>query len=132
MLTIAAVPITCWLCALVAMPRRPLPGNEVQEFVYARILGRQRQLALFALIVTLGAFLVLVLSLPPRIEPALRAARAPHRICFYPPLGFPTCYELQQGGTWMHEEMVDGSWFVVETVSSPPDEINPDYTLTIP
>jgi len=41
MLTLIAIPLTCWLCAFVAIPRKPLPGNEVQELVYARLLGRQ-------------------------------------------------------------------------------------------
>lgn len=41
MFMFAAIPLMCWLCVLVAMPHKPLPNNEVQELVYARLLGRQ-------------------------------------------------------------------------------------------
>jgi hypothetical protein len=81
MLMLAAIPITCWLCALIAKPRRPSPGNEVQEFVYSRLLGRHQQLSLLVLIVTAGAFLIFVLSLSPQADPTLNALRDPHRRC---------------------------------------------------
>jgi hypothetical protein len=44
----AAIAATCWACALLAVPRRPMPGNEVAELVYSRLLGRQQRLVLAA------------------------------------------------------------------------------------
>lgn len=41
MWTLIALPVTCWVCTLLATPRRPHLGNEVEELVYARLLGRQ-------------------------------------------------------------------------------------------
>ena len=38
---VGASVVSLWLAAFVAMPRQPLPHNEVQELVYARLLGRQ-------------------------------------------------------------------------------------------
>src|SRR5690242_12795065 len=63
-LALALIPLTCWLCALVAIPRRPLPGNEVQELVYARLLGRQQRLVLLALVVSLVVGFSFVVRLP--------------------------------------------------------------------
>lgn len=58
--------------------------------------------------------------LPQRIDPSLRAVRERHRVCTYPSVGFPTCYQLQPDGTWTQEEIVDGSWVIVGTVVSLP------------
>ena len=33
MVTLAAVALTCWVCSLLALPRKPLPNDEVQELV---------------------------------------------------------------------------------------------------
>lgn len=49
------IPLTCWLCALVAIPRKPLPGDEMQELVYRRLVGRHQLLVALAVLVTLGA-----------------------------------------------------------------------------
>lgn len=38
MVTLATIALTCWLCTLIALPRKPLPNNEVQELVYTRLL----------------------------------------------------------------------------------------------
>ncbi len=40
MFAYAIIPLTCWACALLAAPRRPAFGNEVEELVYSRLLGR--------------------------------------------------------------------------------------------
>lgn len=34
------IPITCWLCALLAIPRAPRRGDEVQELIHRRLVGR--------------------------------------------------------------------------------------------
>jgi hypothetical protein len=44
----AAIPLTCWLCAVLAIPRRPCPRHEVQEFLYRRRVGRQQTCAVAA------------------------------------------------------------------------------------
>src|SRR5436305_781925 len=51
MLALATIPVTCWLCTLIATPRRPRLGDEVAELVYSRLLGRQQLLRLFAIVV---------------------------------------------------------------------------------
>jgi hypothetical protein len=84
MLILAAISVTCWLCALVASPRKPLPGNEVEELVYARLLGRQHRLALLALVVTIVAFVAVVIALPqriPRSESAVAEMRQASDVC---------------------------------------------------
>ncbi|MDQ6748939.1 MAG: hypothetical protein M3010_12650 [Candidatus Dormibacteraeota bacterium] len=83
MATLIAVPLTCWLCVLIALPRRPLPGCEVQDLVYTWLLGRQRWLVL------------------------------------------PTSYRSRPDGTWTLEELADGRWVVVATMSGPPAGVDP-------
>lgn len=126
MFAYAAIPVTCWLAAFIATPRTPLPGNEVEELVYARLLGRQQRLRLLALVATMFLFLVFVLALPQRVDPDLRDVREAARICNYPSVGFPTCYRPQPGGVWAREEWVDGNWVVAGTVTTLPP-INDPY-----
>lgn len=71
--TFIAVSITCWACALVALPRKPRLGNEIEELVYARLLGRQRRVALLALGVTAALFLAAVVALPQHVNAVLEA-----------------------------------------------------------
>ena len=68
MFAYTAIPLTCWLCALLALPRRPRPGNEIAELVYARLLGRQQRLLLLAVVVTAMTFLAIVVHLPSSIN----------------------------------------------------------------
>lgn len=60
MLAYIAIPLVFWLCALIAIPRRPRPGNEVEEIVYARLLGQHQNLTLLAFLVTAALFFALV------------------------------------------------------------------------
>ncbi len=128
---LAAATLTCWLAVLVARPRTPLPNNEVQELVYARLLGRQQMLALLALIVTAISFLLIVATLPQRIDPDLRLVRHAKAACIeaqhvasdaldYGATVLPHCFELQAGGGWVAKaQRPDGSWQVIGTVSAP-------------
>ncbi len=121
MFAYAAIPLTCWLCALIVRPQKPLVGNEVQEMVYARLLGRHQRLLILALIVTMIVFLTWVVTLPQRVDPDMNTVRHGHRTCDYPSVGFPTCYVLQRDGMWSRQELEsDGTWIVVATVSSLP------------
>jgi hypothetical protein len=61
MLITLAVPLACWLCALVALPRRPLPGDEAQELAYRRLIGRHHLLLACAMTTTIGLALALAL-----------------------------------------------------------------------
>lgn len=132
MLAFAIAALICWVVVLAARPRRPLPGNEVQELVYSRLLGRQQMLMLLALLATGVALLVFVVGLPQRMDPDLRAVRRTQAACLdarhkasdaldYGAAAGAHCYELQPGGTWVQKvERSDGSWFVVGTALAPP------------
>src|ERR1700730_10940044 len=81
MWTLIAVPLTCWLCVLLAFPRKPRVGNEVEGLVYARLLGRQQRLLLLALLVTALTFLIGVATLPRRVDADLSTLRHLHATC---------------------------------------------------
>lgn len=96
MVTLAAIMLTCWLCALVARPRKPLRGNEVQELVYSRLLGRQQTLMLLALFATAAVLIVLALTIRPnRVDADLQRVR-------------PACVEGPGGGTACNIMRPDG------------------------
>ncbi len=64
MLALTAIPVACWLCALLAIPQRPRPHHEDQEFVYRRLVARQQILVAYATVATvLVAFVHLVAAL---------------------------------------------------------------------
>jgi hypothetical protein len=81
MLTFIAIPLTLWLAALVATPRRPLQDTEVTELVYVRLLGRQQRLILLAILASGVALLLAVALLPERIDPDLRGLRESQAEC---------------------------------------------------
>jgi hypothetical protein len=132
LLASALVPLTCWLCLLVVTPRRSPLGNEVQEQLYTRLLGRQRTLALVAGLATLVAAIAAVATGPQRLDPDLRAVRQARAACIaardaasdaaeYGVVIQARCYELQPGGTWAEQvEQPDGSWrFVAQHPALP-------------
>ncbi|MGI8857016.1 MAG: hypothetical protein ACR2JW_14810 [Thermomicrobiales bacterium] len=120
MLMYAAIPLTCWLCALVAIPRKPLPNNEVQELVYSRLLGRQERLALLAFVVTAVAFIVFVAGLSQRAGANEESVAGGQQICSNAHAPLSTCYTRQMDGQWKEEQMqADGSWRVLGFVSHP-------------
>jgi hypothetical protein len=126
MWSLIAIPLTCWLCALVALPRKPRLGNEVEELVYTRLLGRHHFLVLLALLATAVLALTFIVSLPRNATPELQAVRATPRVCTHPTVGFPTCYEQQADGTWTQEAMQDdGTWVAYATVSAPDGDATP-------
>src|SRR5262245_62159245 len=84
-----ATALTCWVCTLVAAPRRPLPGNEVEELVYARLLGRQQRLLLLTLVITGIALVGTLAAVPQHINPDLHALRDARGTCTYPASGGP-------------------------------------------
>jgi hypothetical protein len=119
-----AIPLTCGLCALLARPRRPRLGNEVEELVYTRLLGRQQRLLLLACTMTVATLLLLVLSLPRRIDRTLDAERYPPQVCVdLVGNGVSTCYIRQRDGMWVVETMLaDGKRRQVGVVAESPTE----------
>lgn len=120
MATLAAIACTCWLCSLIALPRKPAAGIEAQELVYVRLLGRQQILLLLALIVTAGAVLSLIIAIRPgRIDPNLDALRRPNASCIRDAYDPGTCAAPQAGTRAIREIQDDGRAAIVATVSVP-------------
>jgi hypothetical protein len=119
MWTLVAIPLTCWFCVLVALPRKPLPGNEVQELVYGSLLGRYQRLVLIAAVATVVAALTLFIALAHHT--GARGVGSAESICVDTPGALPTCYRQMVGG-WQEEHMqADGTWQVVRTgLAHPP------------
>jgi hypothetical protein len=103
MFLLAAIPLTCWVCTLVATPRRPRYGNEVEELVYSRLLGRQHLLRLLAIIVTAMTCFTFALTLPSQIAPARGVFQVGQQHCTHAPGRSLVCYNLQADGRWMQE-----------------------------
>lgn len=102
-----------WLAAFVAMPGKPLPHNEVQELVYARLLGRQHRAMLLAIIMTAVGFFTLVLSMPSSPSAHPNSIPARQQICFDGSASLQTCYTPQSEGAWVAEELqANGTWRV--------------------
>jgi hypothetical protein len=103
--------LSCWLCALLATPRRPRRGNEVEVLVYTRLLGRRHLLVGLAAVVTVVMLLVFVLSLPRRIDRTLGAERQQPQVCVdLLGNGMSTCYTRQSDGMWAMETLrADGN-----------------------
>ncbi|MCA1669232.1 MAG: hypothetical protein LC793_17935 [Thermomicrobia bacterium] len=68
-----AMVVTCWLCLAIVTPRKPQWGNEVEELVYTRLLGRQHLLFGITAVMTAALVLALVVTLPKRMTPGMSA-----------------------------------------------------------
>ncbi len=120
MITLIAVALTCWVCSLIALPRKPLLNNEVQELVYARLLGRQHTLMLLALIVTAGALLTLVaIARPSHSDPTFNTVRHPTAACVQGSYDPASCATPQPGTRVVRELEDDGKWMIVSTFTVP-------------
>jgi hypothetical protein len=117
MVALVSVPLALWLAAFVARPRRPLPGNEVQELVYSRLLGRYERLVLLALIVTGVMVIGVTVTLPRHLDTTLGAAHEVGMFCDDESMtGVPSCLTWHADGSWTREELRGGSgWQVVVT-----------------
>ncbi len=121
MWALIAIPGTCWLCALLAQPRQPLLGNEIEELVYRRLLGRQHRVVLLALLLTLAAFIALIAALPGQVRSDLPSETAPRQICTDAPTVRPTCYTEQADGSWSVDVLdANGELVQMGTVPHPP------------
>jgi len=120
MVTYALVLLTCWFCALLATPRKPRLGNEVEELVYTRLLGRQHLLVFFAAIITAASVVVLIVTLPQQNDPTLGESRRVNQYCAAASANLPFCCKLAANGTWMKAaRQSDGQWIVVGTERAP-------------
>jgi hypothetical protein len=115
MWTLIAIPLTCWVCAFLTRPRNPRLSHEVEDRVYARLLGRQHWLILVATLVTVGALLALVLALPGAGD---GAPEARHPVaCGVLVAGMTTCAVPEAGGGWIVlERGRDGTWRQVKSI----------------
>lgn len=126
-------PLICWLAVLVARPRTPLPGGEVQERIYARLLGRQQMLIVLATVVTVAMLLAQIVALPEREDADLSMIRHAHAVClkehdraadmidFGGIMTAPKCYELSAGGVWLvKKQRPDGNWIIIGTATATP------------
>jgi hypothetical protein len=122
-LTLAAIPLTCWLCLLLISPRRPLPGNDVAEQVYANLLGRRHRVALLALVLTAVVFAAMVIALPQRPEPGTYHVSDANQFCADEPATPPICYIMRAPGVWVVQQLqANGSWLTEDIIASPPPE----------
>jgi hypothetical protein len=116
-----AIVLSCWCCVLIATPRRPRLGNEVEELVYTRLLGRQHLLVGFAALVTAATVFVLVVTLPQRVDPTLGEARRVNQYCAAAAAGAPVCYRLGPDGRWLEAaRQAEGQWIITGFVQAPP------------
>jgi hypothetical protein len=125
MWSLIGIPLTCWLCVLVAFPRKPLPGNEVEELVYARLLGRQQRLVLLAFLISAVAVITFVIHLPGRVLSTEDAPvqQAQPVVCDTPMTGSGVCWVGRPGGMWTVERhQPDGSVHIEDYVSGPPPD----------
>jgi hypothetical protein len=122
MWNLIAIPLTCWLCALLALPRKPRLGTDVEDLVYARLLGRQQRLFLLALFASAVAFITLIAHLPSTVLPDdSLAPQATQTICQSSAAGPGVCWVGQPGGVWAVErQQPDGSVLIEDYVPVPP------------
>ncbi len=113
--TVSASVASLWIAAFIAMPRKPLPHNEMQELVYTRLLGGHHRVLLLAVVGTVIGLLVLVLSMPSSVTALSNRTTSRQQVCYHGGAS-PTCYTPQPGGAWLEEELqADGTWRVVGT-----------------
>jgi hypothetical protein len=127
MVTLVSIPLVLWLATIIACPRRPRLGNEVEELVYSRLLGRHHLLIGFAMIVTAATLLAAVLTLPRQIDPTLGKSRELDQYCASVAAGAPFCYRMESDGRWAQAvRLSDGQWAMSGRVPMPPTGSAPE------
>lgn len=112
MCAIAAVAF--WIAALVASPGKPRLGDEMQEFVYRRLLGRQHLLVLLASAVTALMVVALILSLPVRVHAEMELARL-------------ACQPTAEGYTKHCHPYEDARWQIAPVATAQCDAVDRRY-----
>jgi hypothetical protein len=115
MLTCIALALTCWLCAFVASPRKPLPGTEVQELVYVRLLGRWERVVLLAVVMTIVAFASIVAAVPERAGAEIRRLVPPSAVCTQLMEEMDPCLTIAPGTRAVGEIQDNGKAAIVST-----------------
>lgn len=125
MLVFVVAALTCWLCALLARPRPPLPHSPLDELLCDRLRANQRRAVMLACGVSFVALLALVLTRPAAIDADAAILRDAHagpraaplpdtrdtRGCFATWLVAPVCWRAQPDGSWLVEgQLDDGMW----------------------
>ena len=107
-----------WIAAFLARSRKPAGLDSVSWHVYSRHCGARDRLAIFAVGVTILAFLIGVLSIS---HPMSAAARASGPACDDCPSGQPTtCFVRndQRGwDKWQRNPDGSGQWHLTATIS---------------
>jgi hypothetical protein len=123
MVTVVAVTLVCWCCALIVRPHPRLLHAQSGHPVLVRRLGRQQQVLGIAVAATLVALMSVLVTLPAQPNAQLRDLRVAQATCGQAAygVGVPTCFEMQPGGRWEEaESQGDGQWMVVATMSHLP------------
>jgi hypothetical protein len=119
MLALAAIAVTCWLCAFIATPRKPRLGNEVEELVYSRLLGGQQRLFLLALLVTMGGLLTeLIIVRPSPADPDFNTLLRTSVPCVHATYDPAPCVTALPSVLLVREIQDDGRSRVVTTVAA--------------
>jgi hypothetical protein len=105
MSSLILISATCWLCALVILPRRLHPAAEVAALPANRPLNWQQVLVLLALCMAVVLLLVLLAAVPLR---AVRDAPTVPPCWLAAPDDLRPCGPAQQGDAWVMEPS-DGS-----------------------
>lgn len=98
MFAYAAIPLTCWLASVIAEPRSPLPGNDVEERVYIRLFGRQHLLRHLAIVASVVALFAAVLAMPSQAMPGMHVDQATQGRCTQPVIGEWLCSSIGADG----------------------------------
>ncbi len=125
MLVFAVAAATCWLCALLAVPRKALPDCPLDEVVHDQLRRAQHRAVTVAFGVTLVALLAFALDRPSAVDAdaeGLRAAQGVSRFapmpdardtrgCIATLLVTPICWRRQPDRSWAVEgQLDDGTW----------------------
>jgi hypothetical protein len=116
---LATIAITCWLCAGIATPHRARLGNEAEELVYVRLLGRQQRLVLLALLTTAATLFAVVATASQGAQAAGGAMAPRDGTCSQVAPVIATCPTAPAGTILVREIQDDGRSAVVATVAAP-------------
>src|SRR5262249_45115140 len=101
---LVAVVLVCWVCALIATPRRPLPNSPLDEVVSAQVRRHQQRAMAFAVSAALLALLASVLARPSSVDADAEAIRQ-ERVAVHGCVS-----KLDSGELICDVQRVDGRW----------------------
>jgi hypothetical protein len=120
MLLFIAISLTCWVCTLIATPHKPRLGLEVEELVYARLLGGQERLVLLAILVTTAGLLAWLITMRPGdMDPDVNLLPQPSIPCALATAAPTSCMTAQPNTLLVREIQDYGQSEVVTTIAAP-------------